>query len=261
LTFADSLVENITRSATLFRTFFSSVLDIKYQHSGNQPMKKTIDCIIVAAGSGTRLGFPIPKAFVPLASRPLLSYSLDVFLSHSLISTIFLVVPESMREETSKMFQNPRIRIVIGGEQRWQSVQNGINNSDADLVLVHDAARPFVTIKVIDAIIQKFDTYQCVITATPVVDTIRTFRGDCAGVTVDREKLIRVGTPQLFDRKQLCDAFNSIKSGDPAPTDEAILIQNAGIDVGIAWGDPNNFKITTAEDLQIAEAMIANNMV
>ena len=223
-------------------------------------MNKTIDCIIVAAGSGTRLGFPIPKAFVPLGNRPLLSYCLEVFLSHSLIRNVFLVVPESMREETSKMFHTPRVRIVIGGEQRWQSVRNGIKNSDADLVLVHDAARPFVTAKVIDTIIQKLETYQCVITATPVVDTIRTFSGDCAGDTIDREKLIRVGTPQMFDRKQLCDAFDSVKPDDPAPTDEAILIQNAGIAVGIAWGDPNNFKITTAEDLRIAEAMIAKNL-
>jgi 2-C-methyl-D-erythritol 4-phosphate cytidylyltransferase len=224
-------------------------------------MNKTIDCIIVAAGSGTRLGYPIPKAFVPLGNRPLLSYSIDVFLSYPLIRNIFLVVPQSMREETSRMFQNPRIRIVIGGEQRWQSVQNGIRKSDADLVLVHDAARPFVTIKVIDAIIQKLDNYKCVITVTPVVDTIRTFSGDSAGETVDREKLIRVGTPQIFDRKQLCDSFNSLKPGDQAPTDEAILIQNAGIAVGIAWGDPNNFKITTVEDLQIAQAMINNNLV
>jgi 2-C-methyl-D-erythritol 4-phosphate cytidylyltransferase len=224
-------------------------------------MNKTIDCIIVAAGSGTRLGFKIPKAFVPLGNRPLLSHSLDLFLSHPRIRYVNLVIPENMRLETSEMFPNPRIHIVVGGDQRWQSVRNGIQNSDADLVMVHDAARPFVTVKIIDSIIEKLSAYQCVITATPVVDTIRTFSGDRAGETIDREKLIRVGTPQIFNRQQLSDTFDSINPDDPAPTDEAILMQNAGIEVGIAWGDPNNFKITTSEDLRVAEALIATHIM
>jgi 2-C-methyl-D-erythritol 4-phosphate cytidylyltransferase len=221
-------------------------------------MQESIDVVIVAAGSGTRLGYPMPKAFVPLNNKPLLSYSVEIFLAHPKISRIILVVPEAMLSDTAALFTDKRIGIVIGGEQRWQSVQNGINSSKADWVLVHDAARPFVNDAVINGILEKRNAYQCVITATPVVDTIRSFTGDTAGTTIDREKLIRVGTPQLFNRTQLCEAFSNVKPGDPTPTDEAILIQNSGIAVGISWGDPNNFKITTVGDLKIAEALLRN---
>ncbi len=107
-------------------------------------------------------------------------------------------------------FSDPKIDIIIGGEERWQSVRNGINYSSADWVLVHDAARPFVTKEIIEAIIDKKSTFQCVITATPVVDTIRSFKGDQAGSTIDRDTLIRVGTPQLFKRQILSDLFETV---------------------------------------------------
>jgi len=220
-------------------------------------MSITADAIIVAAGSGTRLGFSTPKAFVPLGGRPLLSWSLDTFLEHPAIRQVILVVPQSMVDETSSRFSDSRIKCVIGGTERWQSVRNGVIFSDAGYVLVHDAARPFVSIKIIDSIIEKADKYNCVFTATPVVDTIRYFSGDKAGATADREKLVRVGTPQFFIRQQLLDTFNTLKSEDPIPTDEIMLMQKAGFDAGIAWGDPNNFKITTVEDLLLAEALIA----
>jgi 2-C-methyl-D-erythritol 4-phosphate cytidylyltransferase len=215
------------------------------------------DAIIVAAGSGNRLGFSIPKAFVPLGGRPLLSWSIETFLAHPIIRQVILVIPQNMHDETKSLFSNPRIKCVIGGAERWHSVRNGVKFSDAECVLVHDAARPFVSTKVIDAIIEKTDKYKCVFTATPVVDTIRSFCGDKAGETVDREKLLRVGTPQFFNREQLINAFDTIRPEDPIPTDEVMLMQKTGIDAGIAWGDPNNFKITTVEDLNLAEALVA----
>ncbi len=219
-------------------------------------MNKKTDAIIVAAGLGTRLGFQIPKAFVPLHNRPLLSYSLETFLSHDLIKNVILVIPETMFAESIEKFSNERIKFVIGGKERWESVRNGIKESQSDWVLVHDAARPFVTKDIIDSIIAKRSDYRSVITVTPVVDTIRFFSNDTAGATVDREKLVRVGTPQLFERKLLNDLFDQIKPDRSPPTDEAILVQNAGIQVGISWGDPNNFKITTKADLEMAQALL-----
>jgi len=218
-------------------------------------MNKTIDTIIVAAGSGSRLGFSIPKAFVPLAGKPLLSWSLDTFLQHSCIRKVILVVPQPMLDETVSKFGSPRVTCVVGGTERWESVRNGIIASDAGYVMIHDAARPFVTAGVIDSILDKSSHSECIFTATPVVDTIRKYTNDTAGETINREELVRVGTPQFFRRSALSKAFQSIKPGDALPTDEVMLMQKNGHTATIAWGDPNNFKITTIEDLRLAEAL------
>jgi 2-C-methyl-D-erythritol 4-phosphate cytidylyltransferase len=221
--------------------------------------KGKIDAVIVAAGSGRRLGCVQPKAFVPLGGKPLLSYSLKTFLGNRYIDNVILVVPESLLEHSKSSFKNDnsRVKVVPGGKERWHSVANGIGASSAQWVLVHDAARPFVTDQVIEQLIEKRSCYECAITATPEVDTVREFCGDKAGTTLDREKIIRVGTPQLFLRESLIDALNTASQMNPPPTDEAMLMQHLGKEVGIAWGDPINFKITTPSDLQIAEAIVA----
>ena len=104
----------------------------------------SLDAIIVAAGSGTRLGLPVPKAFVPLMGKPLLSYSLQTFLSHRVVNSVILVVPESMYESANRDYAGNRVKVTTGGEHRWQSVSRGIDLSDAEWVMIHDAARPFV---------------------------------------------------------------------------------------------------------------------
>ena len=217
------------------------------------------DAVIVAAGSGTRLGFQQPKALVPLADKPMLIYSIAVFSEHPAIDNIILVVSESMVTAVQKIGLDDNIAVVIGGSERWQSVRNGCAQSSAEWVLVHDAARPFITSAVIDSLLDKKLDYDCAITATPVVDTIRTYTHDRAGDTIDRSSLIRVGTPQLFRRNLLNEGFAFAENSQEPPTDEAMLMQALHTPVGIAWGDPKNFKITTAEDLEIAEAIIKNN--
>jgi len=189
----------------------------------------------------------------------MLTYSIDIFLSHELINSVILVVPQSMYQFACETYIDKRIHVVTGGDQRWQSVSNGVNCSDAEWVMIHDAARPFVTNSVIDSIIQKLPAFECVITVTPEVDTIRMFEGEKAGATINRETLVRVGTPQLFRRNVLCKGLSNAAHLPVIPTDEAVLMQNMGITVGIAWGDPKNFKITTPSDLEIAEALIARN--
>lgn len=164
-----------------------------------------------------------------------------------------------MYESACNDFANQRIKVTVGGEQRWQSVCNGVDCSDAEWVMIHDAARPFVSSLVIDGIIAKQSEYDCVITATHEVDTVRMYSGDQAGETIDRDKLVRVGTPQMFRKNILCQGLEKASISDTAPTDEAVLMQQMGVTVGIAWGDPKNFKITTSSDLEIAEAIVARN--
>jgi len=133
-------------------------------------------------------------------------------------------------------------------------------SSDSDWVLIHDAARPFVTAEVIDSVLSKRADFDCVITATPEVDTVRTFEDDSrCGVTLDRSKMLRVGTPQMFRRELLLSSFEQIKNIAAPPTDEAALFEHLGIPVGYSWGDPLNFKITTEADLKIARALLEMN--
>lgn len=219
----------------------------------------SFDVIIVAAGSGTRLGLSVPKAFVPLMGKPILYYSLQTFLSHQAVNSVILVVPDSMYESANRDYAGKRVKVTIGGEHRWQSVSRGIDLSDAEWVMIHDAARPFVSNMVIDRLLAMKASYDCVITVTPEVDTIRMYSGDQAGETVDRDKLVRVGTPQMFRKDTLCQGLIRAKSLPAPPTDEAILMQQMGVKVGLAWGDPRNFKITTPSDLEIAEALIARS--
>jgi len=219
----------------------------------------THDAIIVAGGAGTRLGSAVAKAFVNLNGKPMVQYSLERFDAHPAIDALVLVVPAAMiglaeKIVGSKRFKKP-IRLVAGGKERWLSVKNGVMASKAQWVLIHDAARPFVTQAVIDAVLEQSRTYSAVITATKEVDTVRRFSGDRAMETIDRDTLIRVGTPQLFDRMALVNAFNAAQTMKTPPTDEAMLMEHLGVPVGIAWGDPLNFKITTKSDLLLAEAL------
>jgi 2-C-methyl-D-erythritol 4-phosphate cytidylyltransferase len=227
-------------------------------------MKPFVDAVIVAAGSGSRLGSAMPKAFVSLGGEAMFVHSVRVFEQHPAVRSIILAAPESevhaadaILSKASLGIERP-IQIVAGGDERWQSVRNGVGLTAQEWVLVHDAARPFVSAAVIDALLSKRETYRCAITATPVVDTIRAYAGDQCIETIDRSRLVRVGTPQLFQRASLLGALNQVQAADHPPTDEALLMEEAGIPVGFAWGDSRNFKITTPEDLELAEALYAS---
>jgi len=226
-----------------------------------------IDAVIVGAGSGTRLGFPVPKAFVDLCGKPIVYYSLKVFVNHPAIDKTILVVPPAMVEETAVIINKyddfvDNVLISAGGKERWESVRNGCAKSNGEWVLVHDAARPFVNNGVINTVLEKRRDFDCVITATPVVDTIRTIAdGNRCGATVDRSTLMRVGTPQLFRREKLMSAFELIRGMASPPTDEAALFERMGINIGYSWGDSMNFKITDKADFETATAIITTNPV
>lgn len=224
--------------------------------------KNRTAAVIAAGGMGKRLGREEPKALIQLAGKPLFVYSLEVFDQHPSVSEIVLVVPEDSVDKTKDIINNlntsKSINVVKGGVERWQSVQNGVLATDESLewIMTHDAARPFVTKEVIDSLLKKRSLYKCAITATPVEDTIRRFENDRCIATIDRSILIRVGTPQLFHRESLLEAFVHAESMAPPPTDEAMLMEKNGIETGFAWGNPMNFKITTQSDLDLAEAIL-----
>ncbi len=220
-----------------------------------------ISVVIVAGGMGTRLGAPVPKAFIELGNKPLFIHSLEVFDKYPSVNEIAVIVPDGYIHDTEKIIKGYGIQkeVIVseGGKERWNSVKNGVDICNKnEWIMIHDAARPFVTDKIIDSLLSLTNDHKSIITATPVVDTIRTFKDDICEETVDRSKLLRVGTPQLFHRDTLLKAFYKAEEMHITPTDEAMLMEEIGEKAAFTWGDPLNFKVTTPGDREIAEALI-----
>lgn len=217
--------------------------------------------VIVAGGMGSRLGKSIPKAFVPLAGKELFRHSLELFDKTSLFEDMIVVVPAEAVEDTNALLEGLNLttptKAIGGGAERWNSVQNGVNEAKGEVVFIHDAARPFITEKILTDLIDQMGDEEGIITANPVVDTVRTFDGDYCGKTVDRSTLIAVGTPQVFKVPALQECYKKAAEVGTIPTDEAMLLEAFGKKVKFCYGDPINFKVTTPSDFRIAEALMA----
>jgi len=210
--------------------------------------------LIVAAGSGSRLGRPEPKALVPLGGRPLLSWTLDAFAPVAFDRTVVTAPPD--RVEDFGRVVGDRGRVVAGGDTRAASVRRGFEAlapSDGDVVAVHDAARPFLRPEEIRAVLAAAETTGAAIAATPVVDTIKRVAAGRVVATVDRSQLAGAATPQAFRAGVLRKV---VAAGEEA-TDEAALCERLGLPVAVVPVSRLSFKITTPEDLELAEAIAA----
>ena len=210
--------------------------------------------VIVAAGTGTRLGRPEPKALVPLAGRPMLAWTLDAFAPVAFERTVVTAPPDRIAD--FEQLVGGRGRVVAGGATRSASVRRGVEAlapADADIVAVHDAARPFVSPDEIVQVLRAAEETGAAIAATPVVDTIKRVACGRIAETVDRADLYGAATPQAFRFAVLRGA---LASGDEA-TDEAALCERTGRPVAVVPVSRVTFKITTPEDLELAEAILA----
>jgi 2-C-methyl-D-erythritol 4-phosphate cytidylyltransferase / 2-C-methyl-D-erythritol 2,4-cyclodiphosphate synthase len=219
-----------------------------------------VTAIIAAAGAGRRLGAESPKQFLELAGRPMIEWSVEAFALHPRVQDVIVVVPPDQTlcwpHELDQRAQT-RIRTVAGGERRQDSVANAFAavSEGTDVVLVHDAARPFVTADLISRSIDAAAEYGAAIVAQPVRDTVKRVDGDGSRLhiveTLPRESIFLAQTPQAFRRDVLRDAVMLGQSGVDA-TDEATLAERAGHAVHIVEGTPDNVKITTPDDLAAA---------
>jgi 2-C-methyl-D-erythritol 4-phosphate cytidylyltransferase len=220
----------------------------------------SISAIIVAGGMGKRLGKEIPKAFVPIGGKELFLHSAEIFDKMRIFNEIVIVVPGVAVEETKQKTSKFSTKIIIteGGKERHNSVENGVEKASGTSVLIHDAARPFITEELVSELVEnhKHSDFCGVISANPVVDTVRKFEDNLCGQTINRDELIAVGTPQIFDKKMLLDCFSKIENLGEIPTDEAMLVQKFGHKVGWVKGSKLNFKVTTPEDIILAEAVV-----
>ncbi|RMF83657.1 MAG: 2-C-methyl-D-erythritol 4-phosphate cytidylyltransferase [Nitrospinota bacterium] len=220
--------------------------------------------LIPAAGAGTRMRKTPAKQFLPLAGKPLLVYALERVQASPLVHAIVLVVPPQKREECWREIVEPyRLskveRIVGGGATRQESVYKGLQAIDpaTEWVLIHDGVRPFLPTRTIAPLLEAAQESGAAILALPERETVkRIAREGYVLETLNRQEIWRVQTPQVFRYALLQEAFRHAFAEHYTATDEATLIERLGVRVRVLPGSPFNIKITTPEDLFVAEALL-----
>jgi 2-C-methyl-D-erythritol 4-phosphate cytidylyltransferase/2-C-methyl-D-erythritol 2,4-cyclodiphosphate synthase len=232
----------------------------------------SVSAIIAAGGRGTRLGAPVPKQLLQIGGRPILQWSVETFLATPGVDHLVTVLPPELLVSPPEYLRRERVRLVEGGERRQDSVARGLDavSPDTTLVAVHDAARPLVEIDLIERTIAAAAEAGAAIAALPARDTVKECRRQDAASdgsapaggpvpfvarTLPRESIYLAQTPQAFRRDVLEQAVRLGREGVEA-TDEAALAERAGFRVRLVEGSPRNMKITSPEDLVIAEALV-----
>jgi len=206
------------------------------------------------------------KNYLMLLGRPVLARTIGVFEKCQLVDSIILVVPASdigfCENEIVKQYGFRKVAsVVAGGAERQDSVRNGLERATgAGIVVVHDGARPLVTVKILEDTIKAAIKTGGAIAAVPVKDTIKEINGDFVARTVERSALVSVQTPQAFKSGVLITAFDKARQDNFAGTDESSLVERTGQMVEVVEGSYENIKITTTEDMLIAEGILKNRV-
>jgi 2-C-methyl-D-erythritol 4-phosphate cytidylyltransferase len=207
---------------------------------------------LVAAGSGSRLGASVPKAFVPVAGRPMIEWSVAALRAAG-IDEIVVALPEGAVAAGGCVG-------VRGGATRSESVRAALSAAGPGHVVVHDAARPLVEPSLFERVVGALEQADCAIAAARVTDTIKEAEGDVVVATHDRSRLWAVQTPQAFRREALESALNVDVAVLAQATDDASLVERAGGTVRVVESSPGNFKVTTPHDLRVAELLLAERV-
>ena len=230
-------------------------------------MTVTVTAIIAAAGRGARMGGDRPKQLLSLGGATILQRSVAAFDRCRRVDEIVLVVPPELAKNTALAAtpDGTPLRVVSGGTRRQDSVARGFDASSSfsQIIVVHDAARPFCPTELIERTIEAASRHGAAIAALPAQDTVKQrAAGDdrFVGRTLARQCIVLAQTPQAFRREVLAEAVRLGRQGVEA-TDEAVLAERAGYRVAIVDGDPRNIKITTERDLSIAGRLVENTMV
>jgi 2-C-methyl-D-erythritol 4-phosphate cytidylyltransferase len=214
--------------------------------------------IIPAAGTGKRLGSEIPKQFLPLAGVPIIFHTINRFSQCKDIDAIIV----ALAEDEIPSFGDKTLHLVPGGKERSDSIKNALQACAAlnpEIVVVHDAVRPFVTAAQISAVIARAKTTGAAILALPSTDTLKEVKDGFITKTLDRKTIFRAQTPQAFRYELLLQANEQACTDNIASelmTDDSLLIERLGVPIAIVEGTANNIKITTPEDLRLAGKLI-----
>ena len=221
-------------------------------------MKKFV--IIVAGGSGNRMGTEIPKQLLELCGKPILMHTIQVFHDFDPKSKIILVLPEYQQQFWKELCMKHSFsifhRIISGGKTRFHSVKNGLSQIDGEgIVFIHDGVRPLVSQETIEKCNQMAQKNGNAIPVLSVNESLRKQEGD-QNISVDRSQYFSVQTPQTFRSDQILKAYE--QDFDPAYTDDASVAEKAGFPIFMVEGNRENIKITTPIDLVIAGALLKN---
>lgn len=206
-----------------------------------------ISVILLAAGQGKRLGFK--KQFVKLGGKPLYMHSLEKVLG--IFDEVILVLP---KEDLGRVELPTGVKKVAGGEERQDSVLEGLLEAKGDIVIIHDCARPFATTEMFRKVAQ-LEGVEGKITAIPVRDTIKQVSEGMVIKTLDRSALWHAQTPQGFIKKVLLECHFRARNEGVVATDDSALLERYGYKVGVVMGSPLNIKITYPEDLDLAKQL------
>jgi 2-C-methyl-D-erythritol 4-phosphate cytidylyltransferase len=222
-----------------------------------------VGVVVVAAGRSTRVGGELPKQYVPIQGVPVLLRAVRPFTSHPDVAHVVVVLAPADADSPPDFLVGlvgDALEVVAGGRERADSVASGLQalGPQCEIVLVHDGARPFVERSVIDAVIGHARDGHGAVAAVPVSDTLKEAIGPdptLVGRTVPREGLWRAQTPQGFPRRMLEEAYATAGAEASGATDDASLVEASGGVVRLVPDTPRNIKITTRDDLALAEAL------
>lgn len=222
-----------------------------------------VQAIMPTAGLGVRMGSKTPKTLMEINGIPLFIHTLKVFEKCPSVDAVILVVHQDFAEQYRAAVEKYGItkvkEYITGGQTRCQSVGNGLTyvDDDCDAILVHDGARPLISVEVIEKALHLSKIEPAVVIGVPVKQTIKKVNRSDSVVekTLNREELWEIQTPQIFHRPILMDAYEQTDNFEA--TDDAALVEQIGIKVKVMQGDYMNIKVTTPEDLIIAEKLLA----
>ena len=221
-----------------------------------------ISAIVLAGGRGKRMQSNLSKQFIEIKGKPVLVYTLEKFINNSNIDEIVLVLPEDEIEYCKSQVLNKYNlkvdKIVIGGKERQDSVYNGLKAlSNPDIVLIHDGARPFISERIIEDGIRYTIEYGAAAPGVMPKDTIKIKNENNIAIdTPDRNNLVAIQTPQCFKYNEILECHKKVKEDKIIVTDDTMVVERFGYNVYLYDGEYTNIKITTPEDLILAERLV-----
>jgi 2-C-methyl-D-erythritol 4-phosphate cytidylyltransferase len=230
-------------------------------------VKSTVAAIIVAAGSGQRMGGAIPKQFLEINGKAILRYTLEKFQSCPEIEQIYVILPANFIATYEEVFRvewkiDNLVKVVAGGAERHLSVWAGLEalEKDVEIVMIHDGVRPFVSSRILRESIFAAEQFGAAVVGLTPKDTVKQIAGEYVEKTMNREQLLLAQTPQTFRKDVIVNANkNAFRTGSFS-TDDAALVEQMGMRVAIVPGEWTNIKITSPEDLVVARAIIERGL-
>lgn len=249
-----------------FKMHFKTSIFNMMRNNVELAMTSTVDSesfqlgiVLLAGGQGKRMKSAVPKQFLPLLGKPVFLHSLDLFLSMTDAKYIVIILDESYRDEYKLYTSDKRIRWADPGKERQDSVYNGVSAlpDDCNLVAIHDSARPLVTMEEVRQVISDGKVHGAAVLGVPMKATVKESEdGSFVLRTVPRSRLWEVHTPQVVQKAILLEGFTKVRKEGLEVTDDVSIVESLGKPVKLTLGQYTNIKLTTPDDILIAEQVL-----